>query len=57
MQNPKKKKKTYNNRNDNKTDIRLRDVKVGEARLSVCVSMCVCECMSVCVCHMQTCRE
>lgn len=47
LQNPKK--KTHNNRNDTKTDIRLRDVKVGEARWSVCVS--------VCVCHAQTCRE
>ena len=49
MQNAKKKKKKHNNRNDTKTDIRLRDVKVGEALLSVCVR--------VCVCHMQTCRE
>ena len=44
------KKETYNNRNDTKTDIRLRDVKVGEARFSVCVSVCVCVCVCVCAC-------
>jgi len=45
------KKETYNNRNDTKTDIRLRDVKVGEARFSVCVSVCVCVCACVRMSH------